>query len=426
MLIHFKVENFLSFDEEQMLSMVRGQSRGHKDHVYNLGDLEILKTAAIFGANASGKTNIIKSIGMAKNFIMGLPFPNNEYFKINENNAKEPSSFEFKISIGERVYSYGFEILLSAGEIRSEWLYDLTKKASVKMFYNHDGKSESDLNLKKDDKARFDVYRNDAARSKNRLLLTDMASRSFVEDSIMFDIVSVFNWFRDDLRVISAGQLPGFILSDSRLDFTSKVLSSYGTGVKGLHIADMDNLSYQIPVNILNDIGHNAKMSGNKDGIVGILRGNDLILPVVMENGEPVIKKLVFDHNGSIFDSWEESDGTNRLFDLLPIINDDGEKDITYVIDELDRSLHPQLTQKFVSDFERLDPNIRRQLILTTHESRLMDLDLLRRDEIWFVDKKNTGNSELYSLEEFSERNDRKIDRSYLDGRYGGVPFFKN
>ena len=114
--------------------------------------------------------------------------------------------------------------------------------------------------------------------------------------------------------------------------------------------------------------------------------------------------------------------GTVRILDLLEILIAGEGK--TYVIDELDRCLHPSLTYKFVENFLKMAEEKNIQLIVTTHESRLMDFDLLRRDEIWFIDKKKTGESDIYSLEEYNARFDQKIDKAYLEGRYGGVPIF--
>lgn len=123
-----------------------------------------------------------------------------------------------------------------------------------------------------------------------------------------------------------------------------------------------------------------------------------------------------------LFDLGEESDGTIRILDLLEILLSGEGK--TYVIDELDRCLHPSLSYKFVETFLNIAAGKNIQLIVTTHESRLMDFDLLRRDEIWFIEKKENGESDIYSLEEYNARFDQKIDKAYLEGRYGGVPIF--
>ena len=135
-------------------------------------------------------------------------------------------------------------------------------------------------------------------------------------------------------------------------------------------------------------------------------------------------KTIKFSHGDkkALFDISEESDGTIRILDLLEVLLSGEGK--TYVIDELDRCLHPSLTYKFVSTFLQLASKRNIQLIVTTHESRLMDFDLLRRDEIWFVNKRKNGQSNIYSLEEYNARFDKKIDKAYLEGRYGGVPLF--
>ena len=123
-----------------------------------------------------------------------------------------------------------------------------------------------------------------------------------------------------------------------------------------------------------------------------------------------------------LFRLSEESDGTVRVLDLLEILLAGEGK--TYVIDELDRCLHPSLTYKFVETFLQVAEERNIQLIVTTHESRLLDFELLRRDEIWFVNKNKSGKSDVYSLEEYNARFDQKIDKAYLEGRYGGVPIF--
>ena len=113
------------------------------------------------------------------------------------------------------------------------------------------------------------------------------------------------------------------------------------------------------------------------------------------------------------------------MLDLIELIiaANYGSKSI-YVIDEIDRSLHPQLTYKLIESYLRLVDKSELQLIFTTHESHILDLKLLRRDEIWFVNKNQEGESSLYSLEQYNERFDKKINKAYLDGRYGAVPLF--
>lgn len=128
---------------------------------------------------------------------------------------------------------------------------------------------------------------------------------------------------------------------------------------------------------------------------------------------------VIYEH----FKISEESDGTIRLFELLEILL--SRKDKTYIVDELDRCFHPCLSYEFIKRFfEYKKNNSKTQLIVTTHESRLLDFNLLRRDEIWFVNKENSGDSKIHSLEDFNPRFDLKIDKAYMDGQFGGIPLF--
>ena len=142
-----------------------------------------------------------------------------------------------------------------------------------------------------------------------------------------------------------------------------------------------------------------------------------------LEDGTITVKKLILIHNEkqkTEFEFKEESDGTRRLFDLIPLIAK-FDKDYTVLIDEFDRSLHPKLTKLFFEIFYSFKTS-KAQLIATTHEVTLLDLNLVRRDEIFFIEKDNDSSSKLFSLSKFKERYDKKINKAYLLGRYGGVP----
>lgn len=149
-----------------------------------------------------------------------------------------------------------------------------------------------------------------------------------------------------------------------------------------------------------------------------------------IEYGEDRVKnivKLLFKHgtDESSYEYGEESDGTQRLIELMDVIlNDD--KDKVFIIDELDRSLHPQMTRKFVDTFLKFSINTKTQLIITTHESNLMDLTMLRRDEMWFVERENNHTTSLCPLEKYKIRYDTVVSKNYLAGRYGAVPVFKD
>ena len=146
----------------------------------------------------------------------------------------------------------------------------------------------------------------------------------------------------------------------------------------------------------------------------------------VKEGGQINAYVIMTNHGNSsdLFEFGDESDGTKRLFSLIPIFRDATEESVI-VIDELDRSLHTEATKEFIDRFFEISKGVKSQLIATTHDTNLLDLDFLRQDEIWFINRKKDCSSELYSLNAFNERFDKKIEKEYLLGRYGAVPNFK-
>ena len=153
---------------------------------------------------------------------------------------------------------------------------------------------------------------------------------------------------------------------------------------------------------------------------------NSIVNIRIRQNGEPEITTLSLKHGSSIFDFdfKDESDGTQRIFDLMDMLLTKRE-DIIYVVDELERSLHPKLTEHFLRLFMDAHEGQSVQLLFTTHEDSIMDQDLFRRDEIWFVERDSENDSTIYSLDRFKERYDTKLSKAYLDGRYGAIPVFK-
>lgn len=172
--------------------------------------------------------------------------------------------------------------------------------------------------------------------------------------------------------------------------------------------------------NAMNEIRRNQ----SEEDYQFMMRGNENYFFIHLNKEKGLTCKAIkFKHGDTdvLFNLYEESEGTIRLLDLLEVLLSDKK---TFFIDELDRCLHPCLSYEFIQNYLQLAKEKNIQLIVTTHESRLMDFDLLRRDEIWFINKRYPGYSDIYSLEEYNSRFDQKIDKAYLDGRYGGVPVF--
>ena len=219
-----------------------------------------------------------------------------------------------------------------------------------------------------------------------------------------------------------------------KVEDVCRIISAFGTGITGFKMVEvapekvLGNLPKTIRADLVSQIENKlSELKGNekKDNFAILMRSaNDFFILSVDSEANIECKTIQFSHgkDNVLFNISEESDGTLRILDLLEVLLSGEGK--TYVIDELDRCLHPSLTYKFVDSFFQVAAKKNIQLIVTTHESRLLDFDLLRRDEIWFINKRKSGESDIYSLEEYNTRFDQKIDKAYLEGRYGGVPVF--
>lgn len=442
MMIRFNVGNFLSFKNVQEFSMIASKVRNKTNHLYMDKNLKLIKFAAIFGANASGKSNFVKAIEFARNTILNghnLEGYNN-YYKLDNEYMNKPSYFEFEIVVNDKYYSYGFEVILKKSEFTSEWLIELLPNGDKKIIFERniqDSTFKSELNIKEENlKMKFNVYTDDIKTNKNTLFLNEM-NRNKVElyknESVLKIFNNVYKWFAENLDInhpySSLTDFSYFNSVDKSLIID--IIKGFGTGITDFKIVElsMDEIKDKIPEKILNDVQNkiNDILLKDDNQVKGnvTLVGPDAFYIINIEKNKKIrVTTIEFEHGkkGKTFSVSEESDGTRRIMELIRILLLD--ENSIFIIDEIDRSLHPQLTYKFVETFFEIAEKKNIQLIITTHESRLLDFGLLRQDEIWLVSKNKEGESTLYSLDEYNVRFDQKIDKAYLEGRYGGVPIF--
>lgn len=451
MLIRFNVKNFLSFNitdrnSSEEFSMIAGKVRSKKNHIYDDGKIKLLKFAAIFGANAAGKSNIVKAMNFMKHTVIyGLPKGHTEnYCKSNLENKDKASYFEIEIMLNKKYYAYGFEVILSQSKFISEWLVELHDDNTEKVIFERDiEKAECILGNTFKEKGlaeKMKIYSDDIADDTTALLLSIMNKnkKNLYEEYEKARILKlVFEWIKNSFDVTYPNQPISdysYLAKTDNVEEVCKVISSFGTGITNFKMVDvslekvMDNIPKDIQQHILADLEKKMaeiRKEDNSKNLTFIMRSSkDFFVIVLDKEKKPQCQTIEFSHEKEniFFKLSEESDGTIRILDLLEILLAGSGK--TYVIDELDRCLHPSLTFKFVETFLKIASEKNIQLIVTTHESRLMDFDLLRRDEIWFINKNQKGESDIYSLEEYNARFDQKIDKAYLEGRYGGVPIF--
>ncbi|EOU1985464.1 hypothetical protein C5S23_06080, partial [Clostridium perfringens] len=247
----------------------------------------------------------------------------------------------------------------------------------------------------------------------------------------------VYLWFQDTLDVSmshSNKNLNLDVIFDEN-NAVIEILKAFGIGITDYNFIDADDKFSKaakekyIPKEIIEDIGRNLKENFNKgENVSAIVCMNKELYRFTQIDEETIkIETIVFKHSfNKLVDFYldEESDGTIRIIELIKILLINEEK--VFIIDEIDRSLHPNLTYKFIELFLNLERKNNVQLIVTTHEDRVLDLEMLRRDEIWFAEKDEDGSTELFRLENFGPRFDKDILKAYLDGRFGAIPNLKD
>ena len=457
MLIRFNVKNFLSFNKTDdgksiEFSMIAGRVSRKNEHIYDDKKIKLLKLATVYGANASGKSNLVKALDFMRQMVLyGFPEGHSNMFcKLDEKNKNLPSYFELEIKINDKYYAYGFEAILSQSRFISEWLLELTPNGKDKFIFNRDVEKH-ELNFGESIKRskifnRFKIYADDIKEDDAVLFLKIMNEnkKAFYHGQRSMSVnalKNIYDWIDKSLDINYPDKYVSeysYLSTTNNFKEMCSIISSLGTGITDFRMVDIslerffkhvsdenrkkvqslleDNLAILNQLKLVNSV--------EKRMFSFIYRIDKDFFVIGLEKDKISCKTIQFQHETKdiFFELNEESDGTKRILDLIEILLSKGGK--TFVIDELDRCLHPALTYRFIELFLQLAQEKEIQLIVTTHESRLLDFDLLRRDEIWFIDKNSRGESQVYSLEEYNERFDKKIDKAYLDGRYGGIPIF--
>ncbi|MGJ1192484.1 AAA family ATPase [Sphingobacterium siyangense] len=430
MLVRFIVSNFLSFDSETEFNMLAGNLKTHRHHT-SLGKVNLLKYGAIYGANGAGKSNLIKAIEYLRDIVMmgKISSPINSLkFKLNPDNKKKPVYFEIELETKSSQLIYG--LTLNGNLIEEEWLYEAGINSPHKMIFER--KSTRDSN-------EINVSPRYKKNSHQRILI-DLMERNILKSNEI--LISKFDQleiqeiieFRNAVSEITVifpnskfGALPSFLTGDSKgKQFANDLLSTFDTGVSEISTESIDIHKYfgKDDEEIKEDII--SQMSQDHDLLI-TFSGKPLLISYD-DDEKIIVKKAVTKHKTAdnkliTFEIEDESQGTQRLLDFIPAFHGLLNKDSIFIIDEIDQSIHPALLKTLLEKI-LANQDILGQLIFTTHESNLLDLNLLRSDEIWFAEKDSKSKStHLYSLNEFKPRHDLDLKKGYLQGRFGGIPF---
>jgi uncharacterized protein len=419
MLIEFTVGNFRSFKEPVTLSLVaaRLSSQDPQIDINNTfqveGGLKLLTTAAVYGANASGKSNLVRALVFMKDRVLNSSRESQanelietEPFRLDAATEKQPSYFEI-IFLHENIpYRYGFEV--THQKVVSEWL-----------FYSPHGK-EAELFIREDD----NIQSKRAFKGARPLV----ANKSTRPNALFLSVAAQFNveiankvtgWFRAVGLVSGLDDLGygGFTVSKYMEDelYRAEILELMKNSDVGINNIFVENRNIHD-----SDFFPGTMPQELKEKFLKDFKEHEQVLKV---NSEHRVMDSQGKYETVAFDFNDESEGTQKLFYLSGPIIDTLREGKLLVIDEIEARMHTLLTRKLVGLFNSAITNPRHaQLVFATHDTNLLSKVFFRRDQIWFIEKDQAEASHLYSLAELKIRNERIFENDYLQGRYGGIP----
>lgn len=415
MLIEFRSQNFRSLRDEQVLNLVASTDKTLLDsHALATGlkaAPHVLRSAVVYGANASGKSNLIKALQYMRGVVLesatlqpGQTFDRLQPFKLDNASATQPTTFEVTFILEGVRYQYGFA--MTAQRIIGEHLLVYKAFKPQRWFERHF-----------DEVTGKDIYEFGSGL-KGAKHLWEGATRSnalFLSTAVQLNsdaLRPVFDWFANRLVIFNEQSplSPQFSMQMLKQESQRKAICDF-LRAADISIADIEVATRQATVH---SIRFDLATGKREEGLA-----------------EQTVDEVRYHHatpNGTVaFDLLDESNGTRNLLFLAGPVLDILSQGLTLVVDELDTSLHTLLVQSLVRLFHRPEINTGgAQLIFTTHDTTLLDAyGLFRRDQIWFVEKKQDQSSELFALLDFSPRKNEAIERGYLQGRYGALPFLK-
>lgn len=408
MLLQFSCSNHKSIKDKVIFSMIASSDDTNAEYLKKFKDINILRVASIYGANGSGKSNFVDAIGFAKylivNSLANLPSTLLSQVPHKLSNAATPSEYEFQFIEENIRYAYGFS--LKDYLVAEEYLYYFPNNRRVKIF------ERNGMNIIAGSRYKNSFKLSEDALKPNRLFLTCTANYTNIDE-----IAMAYKFFASDLILYRASiNEPNF---DNWYEYTIhliknnpevkiaclEMLKLFDTGIIDISAkvedVDVTELANVLPNPLKMLI--NSSVSAN-----GTLKNFQVKL--FYENFETDLMK-------------EESTGIKQLFQILCPIVDILNNGRVLVYDEIETGLHEKIVHKLIELFYMLSPHKFAQLIFTTHDTSLLDMDLFRRDQIWFTQLAKERSTELYSLVELKNvRKNEKLSKGYINGKYGAIP----
>ncbi|WOV83671.1 ATP-binding protein [Sporosarcina jeotgali] len=413
MLFQFSVSNFLSIKEEQTFSMIAANLTGHEeDNLFSFQDFRVLRSAVIYGPNASGKSNFIAAIEVMRNLVHNSVQNSTQkelfpawHFSLDERMQTKPTIFEVIFAAENTMYRYGFELLND--RVSKEYLYFVPNSREALLF-------ERTNDVYKFGKYSSDEFKGIKDKTNTRALFLTVAAQFNSKQAAI-----VLNWFQN-FNAISGLASDGYreftaskILKDPEFKMrVSEMMQKADMGICSIdakHV-EADNLPTSLPKELRHLLMNELEVFTTHKATA-----ND---------GTSILKQFNME--------TDESEGTKKYFALAGPILDTLESGGVLVVDELDSKLHPLLTRHIVQLFNSVDSNPNNaQLVFATHDTTLLSLRFFRRDQIWFVNKLEDGSSTLYALSDYKDedgrgvRKDSTIQTDYFQGKFDAIPFIQ-
>jgi AAA15 family ATPase/GTPase len=403
----------------------------------------VLKAAVVFGANSSGKSNLVKSIEFGRKLVLKGTKPEQpitfDFFKLDKKTSWANSRIEYEIQHKQKNYAYGF--VFNTREIVEEWLFEINKKSETKLFERTNSTHFNIDFLKKKNKKEEVQFIEFTAKGtpRNQLFLTQIRNTNIADNvSDISDILNVIDWFQNALTVIypnsrTIGKKFELLQNTDLQKLFAEMLDYFDTGIDGIAFNHIDFEKMDVPDEVKEDIKNDLLGGRSEKNSAFLSNPQDDKYYIIIKNPSNELeakvlktKHKVVDGTFELFDLKDESDGTRRIMDLIPLIIDFFKGGNVFIVDEMERSLHPNLVYDLFDFFLSKCENVNSQFVVASHESTLLTQKLLRKDEIWFTVKDKHGATHLHSLEDYNIRFDKEVRRDYLLGRYRGVPKLGN
>lgn len=444
MLYRFIVQNFRSFRDKNEISFYpKGQEP--QSHIADTGsEIPVLKTAVLYGPNASGKTKFIQAIDFARSIILGehnILSIANQCYKLDKDSINNPTIFMFEIKIEGDLFQYAFALDMKKSSVVEESLsvWNTENKSFCNIYYREQDNTTADtdiINFNDDmidvDKAVFDVFKSEIEKTQETLALTVLSKVKSLSGTIGTYVKKVNKWFSELVILFPSTRynLLGAVRNGTEEANTvyKAYFKTFGIDIKEIALQQVSFDMLQVPSDIQADMKKELMQHEGNDGVAQLRGKKTDYLVRLNENKELEAFEVRFVHEKNALKTslskTDESDGTMRLFDFIPLYAMLANESRVVLIDEIDRSMHTLLTRYLVEQFFKAAEGKNSQLICTTHDVMLLSENLFANSEVWFVNKKDEV-STIYPLSKYDlSKLPTHLERNYLLGRFEAIPKF--